>query len=143
MFFIISYFNPNSVGVKYSLIVWGGQKGHVFVLTSLLVKSFYFGIFHNQGSIKQGIFFFIKVFLLCEHGHYPPPAIRVWITLNNHCLPFTSQFYLLDMKGNYLNNGTSSRQNGRPEHPLLHGHPADRITLEALTPAAQYIKEVQ
>jgi len=45
------------------------------------------------------------------------------------------------MKGNYLNNGTSSRQNGRPEHPLLHGHPADRITLEALTPAAQYIKE--
>ena len=36
-------FNPNSIGVKYSLIVLGGGfLHHVSVLTSLLVKKYFF-----------------------------------------------------------------------------------------------------
>ena len=37
--------NPNRIGVKYSLVVWGGGGGyfyHVSGLTSLLVKKYVF-----------------------------------------------------------------------------------------------------
>ena len=34
--------NPNCIGLKYSLIVWGNKIGHVSDLTSLLVKTFSF-----------------------------------------------------------------------------------------------------
>ena len=39
------HFNPNSIGVKYSLIVLEGGRGqsdHVFVLTSSLGNSYFF-----------------------------------------------------------------------------------------------------
>ena len=52
--------NPNSIGVKYSLIVLvGGNFNHVSVLTSFLLKRIEtLGICYDLGSIKYGNLFY-------------------------------------------------------------------------------------
>ena len=72
--------NPNSIGVKYSLIVLGGGGGylhHVSVLTSLLVKKYFWKIgietiviVMTKAVSNREICLIKAVLLLCEHGHF-------------------------------------------------------------------------
>ena len=102
--------NPNSIGVKYSLIVsWGeGYLHHVSVLISLLVKSFFLieTLFVMTKAVLNREICFIKaVILSCEHGHHilqnlrshgvnsPPPPILLGLT-DHKCVPFCSRRFV-------------------------------------------------
>ena len=64
--------NPNCIGVKYSLIEWGGKLNHVSVLTYLLVKSWFFFILNwnlrylsKLRQYKAGMYVILKQ---CYYG---------------------------------------------------------------------------
>ena len=82
--------NPNSIGVKLVLSIGGrGRLYHISVLTSILVKKYFFSsnfelnlqAFVITKAVSNREIYFIKaVLLLCEHRHFlrriaylPPP----------------------------------------------------------------------